>query len=136
LEDAGAKITELKKAKANFFEGLTPFNLVDAYNARDKKTAWILFGKLMASGASAEEIAGAMIWNFKNLALYLSTARPSADALGMKPFTFSKVAAAAKHFSKNEIADKAYALSSALHRSHRGQGDGATLLELFILKSL
>lgn len=142
FEDAGAKITEFKEAKANFFGGLTPFNLVDAYNMRDKKNSWMLFTKLVATGTSAEEIAGAMIWNFKNLALYFSIAdgapskRPTADALGMKPFVFGKVAAAAKNFSKQDIAEKSFQLSSALHRSHRGEGDGSTLLELFILKSL
>ncbi len=146
FDEAGATVTELKTAKANFFGGLTPFQLVDAYNMRDKKNAWMLFTKLIEAGTSAEEIAGAMIWNFKNLALYFSasksagtqsaSSRPSAEALGMKPFVFGKVASAAKHFSANEVGTKAYELSSALHRSHRGLGDGATLLELFILKSL
>jgi DNA polymerase III delta subunit len=136
FEDAGAKVTEFKEAKPNFFGGLTAFNLVDAYNVRDKKNSWMLFTKLIAAGTSAEEIAGAMIWNFKNVALYFSMPRPTAEALGMKPFVFSKVATAAKNFSQQEIATKSFELSSALHRSHRGEGDGATLLELFILKSL
>jgi hypothetical protein len=136
FEDAGAKISETKTAKPNFFGGLTPFQLVDAYNMRDKKNAWVLYGKLIAAGNSAEEIAGAMIWNFKNLALYFSVPQPTAEVLDMKPFVFSKVAAAAKHFSKEEVAQKSYKLSSALHNSHRGLGDGATLIELFILKSL
>ncbi|MEN9582975.1 MAG: hypothetical protein RL641_929 [Candidatus Parcubacteria bacterium] len=140
FQNVGASIVEIKSVKANFFGTLTPFQLVDAYNTRDKKTSWMLFNKLMSAGASAEEIAGAMIWNFKNLALYFSAqqsgGRPTADALGMKPFVFSKVASASKHFSDKEVAEKSFELSSALHRSHRGQGDGATLLELFILKSL
>lgn len=136
FEDLGAELNEIKKAKANFFGGLTPFQLVDAYNIRDKKSSWIIFNKLIEAGASAEEIAGAMIWNFKNLALYFSAPRPSPEVLGMKPFVFGKVASAAKHFSKKEVGTRAYELSSALHRSHRGQGDGPTLLELFILKSL
>jgi hypothetical protein len=137
FEDAGAKITEIKTAKANdFFNKLNSFNLVDAYNMRDKKKSWMLYTKLIEAGTAAEEIAGAMIWNFKNLALYFSMARPSAEALGMKPFVFSKVASAAKLFSKEEVAQKSYDLSSALHRSHRGEGEGAVLLELFILRSL
>ncbi|MBP9851985.1 MAG: hypothetical protein KBC67_01860 [Candidatus Pacebacteria bacterium] len=136
FEDAGAKVAEFKEAKPNFFGGLNSFQLVDAYNMRDKKNSWMLYTKLIAAGTSAEEIAGSMIWNFKNLALYFSLPRPNAEALGMKPFVFSKVAAAAKLFSKEEVATKSYELSSALHRSHRGEGDGATLLELFILKSL
>lgn len=136
FEDVGGTITEFKEAKPNFFGGLTSFNLVDAYNIRDKKNSWMLFTKLVAAGTSAEEIAGAMIWNFKNIALYFSQPRPTAEALGMKLFVFAKVATAAKHFSPKEIAAKSYELSSALHRSHRGEGDGATLLELFILKSL
>ena len=136
FEDAGVQITEIKSAKANFFGGLNAFQLVDAYNLRDKKNAWVLYLKLIDAGTSAEEIAGAMIWNFKNLALYFSVSKPNPGALDMKPFVFSKVAAASKNFSKKEIADKSFALSSALHNSHRGKGDSATLLELFILQSL
>lgn len=134
--DAQISVTTFKEAKANFFGQLNAFNLVDAYNLRDKKNSWMLFMKLIAAGISAEEIAGSMMWNFKNLALYFSVAKPNADALGMKPFVYGKVAAAAKLFSKEEIATRAFDLSSALHQSHRGEGDGATLLELFILKSL
>ncbi len=140
LEVVGAKITEIKKVKENFFGGLTAFQLVDSYNLRDKKNSWIIFNKLIGVGNSAEEIAGAMIWNFKNLALYFSVennskTKPKADDLGMKPFVFTKVASAAKNFTAKEVATKAFELSSALHRSHRGEGEGATLLELFILKS-
>lgn len=136
LSDAKVSVTTFKEAKANFFGQLNAFNLVDAYNTRDKKNSWMLYNKLIATGISAEEIAGSMMWNFKNLALYFSVAKPSAEALDMKPFVFGKVAAAAKLFSKDEVATRSFELSSALHRSHRGEGEGTTLLELFILKSL
>ncbi len=148
FEKVGVKITEIKKAKENFFGQLNAFGLVDVYNNRDKKNSWIIFNKLISAGVSAEEIAGAMIWNFKNLALYFSAMnssasgsskyqtknqKPTAESLGMKPFVFSKVSASAKNFTQKEISEKSFELSSALHRSHRGEGEGATLLELFIL---
>lgn len=144
FEKVGAQVTEIKKAKENFFGQLNAFSLVDAYNNRDKKNTWIIFNKLIKAGVSAEEIAGALIWNFKNLALYFSAhnsslsdsaknKKPTAESLGMKPFVFSKVSASAKNFTQKEISEKSFELSSALHRSHRGEGEGATLLELFIL---
>ena len=136
FEKLNIDVALFKIAKPNFFSQLTPFTLVDAYNARDKKMSWMLLAKLFANGTSAEEIAGAMMWNFKNLSLYFSQPKPTATSLDMKPFVFGKVMAAAKHFSQKEIADRAYELSVTLHKSHRGEGDGATLLELFILKSL
>ncbi len=132
----GASVREFKIAKPNFFGSLTAFTLVDAYNTRDKKNVWMLYLKLIENGVPAEEIAGAMMWNFKNLSLYFSVSKPTAVQLDMKPFVFSKVSTAAKLFSQPEIAEKAFHLTSALHDSHRGVGDGASLLELFILKSI
>lgn len=134
--DLKIKIAEYKEAKPNFFNSLTPFQLVDACNMRDKKNAWILLTKLFAAGVASEEIVGAMIWNYKNLALYFSKRKPTAASLDMKPFVFGKVSAAAQRFTKEEVEQMSFELSSLLHRSHRGQGDSATLLELFILKSL
>lgn len=137
FENSGAKVNEIKQNKnSNFFKDINAFQLVDAYNNRDRKNSWIIFTKLIDAGISAEEIIGAFIWNFKNLALYFSTPKPNAESLGIKPFVFSKTASASKNFSKNEINENAYKLTSILHQSHRGTVDSLNQLELFILKTI
>jgi hypothetical protein len=76
-----------------------------------------------------------LFWNIKNIVLYHSVEQKSATATGISPFVFSKLQTTAKNFSKDEALARAQELTEITHTSRMGQGDSATLLELFILKA-
>lgn len=123
---------EKKKKRESF----NVFALPDAFNQRDKKNLWVLYTEALRNGVTPEEIGGVLLWNLKNLALYFDSKDKSASSTGLAPFVFSKVKSAGAKFTKEEVATHAENLTKLTHESRIGNGDSATLLELFILKAL
>jgi DNA polymerase III delta subunit len=116
-------------------EKFNTFSLTDAFNKKDKKNLWVLYSEALRAGVSPEEIVGVLFWNIKNIVLYCSAEQKSATTTGISPFVFSKLQTTAKNFSKDEALARAKELTEITHASRMGQGDSATLLELFILKA-
>jgi hypothetical protein len=106
--------------------------LTDAVAAGDRKKAWILYRQLIMSGASAEEIHGALAWSARGIVLAGKT--KSADEAGMKSFPYAK----AKQVTLRMKPSDAEALSAELvalyHQARAGRGALEDLLEVFLLK--
>jgi DNA polymerase III delta subunit len=108
------------------------FALTDAVAEGDRKKSWILYRQLIMSGASAEEIHGALGWYARGVVLASKTR--SAEEAGMKPYPYGK----AKRVAAKLKPGKAEALSEQLvemyHRARSGLGDLEDLLEVFLLQ--
>jgi len=135
IEKAGANM-ERFDAKAVFKKEWNAFALTDAFAARDKKNAWILFTKAIERGSSPEEIIGTLFWQVKTLFLVKSAKNPNAEALGISPFVFKKALSASARFTEKEITSFLSRLTGIYHDSHRGVVDGEVALEQFLLEAL
>jgi len=115
------------KARAEF----NIFALTDAIGARNKREAWVLYQKALASGMVAEEIFYKVFWQSKTMLLALRT--KSAEEADMKTFPYNK----AKGFLKNWKRDELEKFSENLVRSYqqvrRGNGEMMTAVEKILL---
>jgi DNA polymerase III delta subunit len=108
------------------------FALTDALIKKDKKNAWILFQKLIETNVSAEEIHGAIWWQWKTLALISSKEKVLAKK-SISPYVFSKSENATKLFSEKEVLKSLDELMTMFQESRRGISNLLHQLEIFIL---
>jgi DNA polymerase III delta subunit len=108
------------------------FALTDAFASGDRKTAWILYRKLIENGSAAEEIHGALAWQAR--AMVLASKTKSAAEAGLKPFVYVKAKRAASRLGEEETENLSRELVRILHSSRMGGGDLEDLLEAFLLK--
>jgi DNA polymerase III delta subunit len=118
--------TELKKYKKYFDKEIkhelekvvvkkgNPFDIANAFGAKDKIKAWTLYVSIIEGGEAPEAVAGMLFWKIKTL---LSGYSP-------KPFT------------KDELLNASAELVDIYHKAHRGECDMEQALEQFILKTL
>lgn len=108
------------------------FALTDAVAAGDRKKAWILYRQLIAGGASAEEIHGALAWAARGVVLAGKT--KSADEAGMKSYPYAKAKQTTLRMKPAEAEALSAELVSLYHDSRMGRGALEDLLEVFLLK--
>lgn len=108
------------------------FALTDALIKKDKKNAWIIFQKLIENNISAEEIHGAIWWQWKTLALVASKEKLLAKKT-LSPYVFSKSESATKLFSELDIIQGLGRLMNMFQESRRSKCNLFHQLELFIL---
>ncbi|MBX4189584.1 hypothetical protein KW785_03260 [Candidatus Parcubacteria bacterium] len=111
--------------------GFNIFSLTDAIGARDKRGAWVLYQKALASGLVAEEIFWRVTWIAKSMLLASKT--ESYKETEMKEFPYKKAKGYAKNFSREELEDLSESLVVGYHNTRRGLGEIETLLEKSIL---
>src|SRR3989344_8757951 len=63
------------------------FALTDAFGARNKKDAWIIYQKALLAGLSAEEIFFKIIWQVKSMLIASRT--KSVEETDMKAFPYN-----------------------------------------------
>ena len=116
------------KARGDF----NVFTLTDAIGARDKREAWVLYQKALASGMVAEEIFYKLFWQTKTMLLAKRTR--NAEEAEMKSFPYSKAKSFLKNFKEGEIEKLSEELVKGYHQVRRGEGEMETLIEKFLLK--
>jgi hypothetical protein len=112
-----------------------PFNIfafTDTIAARNKKDAWVLYQKALASGMAAEEIFFKVVWLFKTLLLASRTA--TAEEAGMKEYPFKKAKGAIRNFKPGELEQMSEDLVMGYHEARRGKGEIETLIEKLLLR--
>lgn len=109
------------------------FALTDAFCARDKKQTWAILQKTLEK-ASPEEVHGTLWWQVKILLQISDAEAGGAEALGIKPFVYSKAKQALKKYSRKEIEAIGTELVAMYHDAHRGIGEFSMRLEQLILK--
>jgi DNA polymerase III delta subunit len=108
------------------------FSLTDAIANRNKKEAWVLYEKALASGMSAEEIFWKVVWQVKTLLLASRT--KTAEEAGMKAYPYSKAKSSLKNFKTGEVEKMSEDLVVGYHNIRRGEGEMETLIEKILLK--
>ncbi len=107
------------------------FSLTDAVGARNKKEAWVLYQKALASGMVAEEIFYRIVWIIKSMLIASQT--KSFEETEMKEFPYQKAKGYAKNFSKEELEDLSEKLVVGYHNARRGVGEIDGLIEKTLL---
>ena len=108
------------------------FSLTDAVGARNKKEAWVLYEKALASGMVAEEILWKIVWIVKSMLIASHTKDYSETE--MKEFPYKKAKGYAKNFSKDELENLSESLVVGYHNARRGIGEIETLIEKILLR--
>ncbi len=108
------------------------FALTDAIGARNKREAWVLYQRALASGMVAEEVFYKLVWQFKTLLLASRT--KSAEEADMKTFPYGKAKGFLKNFKPGEIEKFSESLVIGYHQARRGEGGIETLVEKTLLK--
>jgi len=127
LAEAQEEYGEIKDKKSDF----NIFLLTDAIGARNKKEAWVLYQKALASGMVAEEIFWKVVWAIKTMLLAKRTR--SADEAEMKAFPYSKAKSNLKNFKEGELEKISEDLVVGYHNARRGIGEIDTLIEKILL---
>src|SRR3989338_6056678 len=107
------------------------FALTDAIGGRNKREAWMLYRKALASGQVPEEIFYRIFWQVKTMLLACCT--KSAEEADMKPFPYSKAKSFLKNFKPNELEKLSEALVVGYHQARRGEEEIETFIEKTIL---
>lgn len=107
------------------------FLLTDAVGVRDKRNAWIIYRRAIASGMSAEEIFWRVMWVVKSM-LLASRTKDSGET-DMKPFPYNKAKSFLKDWKREELEALSEKLVVGYHEARRGRGEIETLLEKAIL---
>lgn len=127
----GFEEEEDEKVQKGTKETFNIFALTDAIGGRDKKNAWVIYEKALASGMSADEIFWRVMWGVKTMILASKT--KDVSETDMKPFPYNK----AKSFLRNWKTEELEALSENLvigyHEARRGNGPMETMIEKFLL---
>jgi hypothetical protein len=119
---------QIKAKKSDF----NIFALTDAVGARNKKDAWILYQKALASGMVADEIFWRIVWIVKSM--LITTKTKSHTETDMKEFPYKKAKGFAKNFSKEELINLSEELVIGYHNARRGIGEIDSVIEKMILK--
>ncbi len=107
------------------------FSLTDAVGARNKKEAWSLYQKALASGLSAEEIFWKIFWITKSMMIASKTKNYTETE--MKEFPYKKAKQYAGNFSKDELEKLSETLVVGYHNARRGIGEIDSLIEKLLL---
>lgn len=107
------------------------FALTDAFGARKKKEAWVLYQEALLSGISAEEVFYKVIWQLKSMLLALKTR--SVVETDMKAFPYNKAKSFLKNFKPEELENLSQRLVVGYNLARRGEGNIETLIEKTIL---
>ncbi|MFH1473255.1 MAG: hypothetical protein ABIF06_02520 [bacterium] len=107
------------------------FSLTDAFGARQKKKAWVLYQRALASGISAEEIFWKLAWQTKTLLITLKTKNMSETE--MKPFPYNKAKSLLKYWKAGELEDLSERLVVGYHKTRLGEEEMGTFIEKTLL---
>lgn len=116
------------KARAEF----NIFALTDAIGSRNKREAWVLYHKALASGMVPEEVFYKVQWQVKTMLLAGKT--KSAEEADMKSFPYSKAKGFLKNFKPGELEKISENLVRGYHEIRRGNEDSETFVEKTLLK--
>lgn len=107
------------------------FLLTDAIGARDKRGAWVIYQKALASGMVADEIFWRVMWGVK--AMLLAEKANGVEETGLNPFVYKKNRTFLKNWKRTELEELSEKLVIGYHNARRGLGDIDSLLEKTIL---
>lgn len=108
------------------------FAFTDAIGSRNKREAWVLYQKALASGMVAEEIFFKVFWQVKTMLLASRTR--SAEEADMKSFPYNKAKGFLKNFKEGELEKFSEDLIRGYHEVRRGNEETETFVEKMLLR--
>lgn len=120
------KVGELSKHSA-----FNIFSITDAFTAKNKNRAWVLYQEALMHGISSEEILWKLIWAVNNLLLVKNT--KDVGKLKMKPYPLTKAKNASKTFSNEELTKLSASFVDLYHLNYLGTDEFEFGLEKIIL---
>jgi len=115
------------------------FPLCDAFGAKNKSKAWLLFQQTLLRGVTAEEIFWKIWWQVKNLLLIKKLSEENVKDLqkesGLHPFVLKKTLSALRNFTDRELYNYSAKLVELYHNARRGKADFSIGLEKFLINS-
>lgn len=121
--------TEEVKGKKDYFN---IFAFTDTVASRNKKQAWIMYQKALASGMAPEEVYWKVVWQVRTMLLAERCA--SAQEAGLNPFVYQKAKSGLKNFKPGEVEKLSEQLVVGYHNARRGIGEIETLVEKLLLR--
>lgn len=121
----------LEEYKLAAKERFNSFALADALAARDRKKLWLLWHEARLNGSAAEELIGILWWQLKSIRL--AALANSAEAAGMKDFSYQKARRALNKLPQREAERLSRSLLSLLHDSRLGLTELDLAAERWIL---
>ena len=107
------------------------FALTDAIGRRNKREAWVIYRKALASWMVAEEVFYKVFWQVKTMLLASRT--KTAEEAEMKPYPYSKAKSFIKNFKPGELELLSENLVKGYHRVRRGEEETETFIEKTLL---
>lgn len=130
LDDLGEDKFILNSSLEKVGVGFNPFSITDAFGARDKKRAWVLYQQALLSGLSPEEIFWKLVWQIKSLLVAAKTG--SVAETDMKPFPYNKAKSLLKYWQLDELQKFSEDMVRSYYETRRGK-DTEIVLEKIIL---
>jgi DNA polymerase III delta subunit len=107
------------------------FALTDAIGSRNKREAWVLYHKALASGLVPEELFYKVQWQVKTM--LLATKTKTAEEADMKSYPYSKAKGFLKNFKPGELEKLSEDLVRGYHEVRRGNEETETFVEKTLL---
>lgn len=111
-----------------------PAEMVAAMQKGDKKNSWGLLIKELEN-KDAEPIHGSCVFAYKSLLTHLNDTKKNNSASGVKDFSWQQAKRNSGKRERQEVINKYFELILAYHKARMGNGDLATQLESWVLKS-
>lgn len=108
------------------------FTLTDAIGERDKRKAWTIYRKAIASGLVPDEIFHRVYWGVR--ALLLASRCKSAEEAGLNPFVYKKSKSFLNNWKPIELEKLSEDFVLGFHRARRGEVDMGHMIEKILLK--
>lgn len=107
------------------------FALTDAIGSRNKREAWVLYHKALASGMVPEEVFYKLVWQIKTMMLASKTRSP--EEADMKSFPYNKAKGFLRNFKPGELEKISENLVRGYHEVRRGNEETETFVEKTLL---
>ncbi len=107
------------------------FALTDAIGSRNKREAWMLYHKAIASGMVPEEIFYKVLWQVKTMMLANKTNTP--EEADMKSYPYQKAKGFLRNFKSRELEKLFSNLIKGYHEVRRGNEETETFVEKTLL---
>jgi hypothetical protein len=107
------------------------FTLTDAFGARQKRVAWVLYQKALSVGVPPEVVFFKIVWQIKSMLIASKT--KNAGEVDMKTFPYNKAKGFLKNFKPGELEKISEGLVIDYGRIRKGETEMKILVEKLLL---
>lgn len=123
--------SETLPSSAKSYPAFNIFSLTDAIGSRNKREAWVLYHKALASGMVPEEVFYKVAWQVKTMLIASKT--KTAEEADMKAYPYQKAKGFLRNFKPGELEKLSSSLIKGYHEVRRGNEETETFVEKTLL---